>query len=237
MASWWDKLASYRSEISAWWLDLDGVVRGVTLSLLFTGAVLLEIGFFADLNGVWQSYPFVVNIVSGVATACFGIPLSLAVLRHLLSQQEDRSIALRRRRTAAATAKQLSDLVDLYWINRQDLELAEKHLETVERVLAASLSLKGVSYTDGSTISDLPNAYSETLQKLLPHLRQVDRAYSNGVLPSEQLKLIEAEIVASWRYLDDHVRPQLMESGLPWIPAQLLVYSRTDPWHLSATSP
>jgi hypothetical protein len=231
MAPWREKIAGYRSELSTWWGDLDPTIRVVTSCLLATGAALIVIGFYADLFGVWQSYPFAVNIVSGVASACFGIPLALAVLRHLVNQQEDRSTALKRRRTAAAAAKQLSGLVSLYWTHQQHLEDAEAQLNRAVTVLSSRVLLGGLQFNDGSTVADLPEEeYGATLFDLLPTLRAADWAYSRGVLPSNKLISIEAEIHSTWRYLDDHIRPQLIESGVPWIPADLLLYSRKNPW-------
>lgn len=233
MAKWRDSLRGHRSSLSIWWADLDIMVRRVTLGLLFTGALLVEIGFFVDLAGAWQRYPFLVNIVSGMASACFGIPLALAVLSHLLRRQEDYSATLKRRRSAAAAAKQLSGAVALYWAEQHALKKAEERLLEASACLMGNRNLGSVRFADGSTIADLAEAdvsraRGKMLYQLLPMLREAHYFYLAGV-PSAWTD-IEAEIHSTWRYLNDHIRPQLIEAGLPWIPANWLIYTKSEPW-------
>jgi ABC-type xylose transport system permease subunit len=52
-------------------------VKRASLGLVAAGVALLVVGILGDSQGWWQSRPFLTNIVSTLAGACFGLPVLL----------------------------------------------------------------------------------------------------------------------------------------------------------------
>jgi hypothetical protein len=62
-------------------------VLATTVALWALGACLAILGVFGDARGWWTPRPFLTNVVSGLTTASFGIPVALLVLGELATRQ------------------------------------------------------------------------------------------------------------------------------------------------------
>ncbi|RZT84603.1 hypothetical protein EV383_1450 [Pseudonocardia sediminis] len=65
----------------------DPVNVVLCLALLMLGASILSVGVLLESTDFWIRHPFLTNVASGVATACFGIPFAIVVLSRIYRRQ------------------------------------------------------------------------------------------------------------------------------------------------------
>jgi hypothetical protein len=69
------------------WRTVDGGIRKTTVLLWLLGSAMVILGVQGDERSWWSERPFLTNLVSSIAGACFGIPIALLVLQNLSSRQ------------------------------------------------------------------------------------------------------------------------------------------------------
>jgi len=159
------------------------------------GGCLLALGLAADRFGWWTTRPFLTNLVSGVTSACFGVPFALLILASLTAHQAEQ--------LQQANAKSLFDgaLDSLAgWVRRVTASESYDRLD-VELDLLTSRVLDA----SGPELAESVSA----LQKFLKD------NFSFDVDMAEHW----ASTCAQWRFLDDYVKPRVYEQGLEWIRA------------------
>ncbi len=70
-----------------WRVERNGLTV-LLVSLVAIGVVMTIAGTVGDLRGWWSEKPFLTNLASGIASAGFGIPFAVVILRKLLMRQQ-----------------------------------------------------------------------------------------------------------------------------------------------------
>jgi hypothetical protein len=73
---------------------MPSVVRIGSAVLVLLGLALVSGGVYGDANGWWDGRPFLLNLYSGITSACFGIPVALVILRIVTEHQAQHSLEL-----------------------------------------------------------------------------------------------------------------------------------------------
>lgn len=74
-----------RSILRIWRAGHPRLVRAATwLALL--GVLLLGLGIWIDLRGLWVEYPFTTNVLSTAGTSMTGVPIAIIVLSELTAR-------------------------------------------------------------------------------------------------------------------------------------------------------
>jgi hypothetical protein len=58
-------------------------IAAICVTLLVAGVGFVILGLLGDERGWWSDRPFLTNLLTAIAGACFGIPLAIAVLQSL----------------------------------------------------------------------------------------------------------------------------------------------------------
>jgi hypothetical protein len=65
------------------WDETSSALRRVCITLLSIGLIVVLLGWWADISGLWNDKPFLTNLASALTGAFFAIPFALIVLQHL----------------------------------------------------------------------------------------------------------------------------------------------------------
>ncbi|WP_159619439.1 hypothetical protein [Arthrobacter zhaoguopingii] len=200
------------------WNELSPVAQDFTFALMGIGSVCIWVGWRADRTGAWKDYPFTVNVISAIATACFGIPVALLILRYLLTVQEERSARLRAIREAQESSERLANFAS-YLIGNldyfdEDVSFLEDERDRIRRLLK-------YFPTELQDWSHLPVARMTYQRELAAALNSGEV----GHLEDRRRELVQyaADAVEDeWRYFQRHVQPLLQASSLPRLPVHLV---------------
>lgn len=182
------------------------------------GAVLFVVGVWGGLpealQGWWDSTGFVVNLVSGLTTACFGIPTAFFVLQKLL---DDRSKRLAREEAILLSLRNLlaieADFLSIWGIGRgeaQDKCISMQLIADLQKARSVASQTAGrhsrsargkgrkrpavfrpdevlLPYEDPQP----PQVARDDAFQRLDHQRRViaDRSISNGIAPTPNASL------------------------------------------------
>ncbi|MEV0902723.1 hypothetical protein [Actinoplanes sp. NPDC049802] len=72
------------------WREASPAIRRSSRILIMVGVTISAGGIAGDFYGYWSDKPFLTNLVSGTAGACFGISIALIVVRFLQDEQAKR---------------------------------------------------------------------------------------------------------------------------------------------------
>jgi len=194
-------IAKFRHFVSALRLhlkSLDPPVRTTCITLWLLCVALLVLGVLGDLVTVdnqgtvfWDGKSFLTNVVSSLATACFGIPLALI----FLSELSDRSALGAARRDAMKSAHQVASRLrsltrDLGFPGGSERDLFDDVLSRIDRNTPADSP-------DVTTFLGLARTWTQGLDA---------EKFVNTTVPLKQLL----------KYVDERIRPQFIELGLNW---------------------
>ncbi|MGV9364252.1 hypothetical protein [Amycolatopsis sp. NPDC003731] len=212
------------------WNSTTRPLRLVASSIAGFGLILLAIGIAGDANDWFSSLPFLTNILSGITSACFGIPLALVFLQWLTSLQSEelrkRSIMRLRIKLskefhtsicAPARSGRFSDLEKLYDEYTKMSQPWQELVETLDDLARSS----GHEYYSTEHIDEDARAkkarvlLSEYLDKL-----QAASELTREVLAPEP-KNWQTRVRTQWETLESSLRNESLQAGLNWIPAEL----------------
>jgi hypothetical protein len=190
----------------------------VTLPLV--GGCLLALGLAADQFGWWTTRPFLTNLVSGVTSACFGVPFALLILASFTAHQAEQ---IQRTNAENLFDGALDTLAN--WARRVTSSQSHDRLD----VALDSLTSRVLDHIEPVTdpregVPGLADAVSD-LQKFLT------TNFSFVVDMTEHW----ASTCAQWRFMDDYVKPRMVEQRLDWIRADAA--ARLDTILRSETNP
>ncbi|MET8902780.1 hypothetical protein [Streptomyces sp. NPDC004538] len=81
MASWFQNA----------WRGASPETKKISLILPAAGTILVSAGALLDIRNFWQNMPFLVNITSSIAAACFGVPFVLLFIGWISKRENDSS--------------------------------------------------------------------------------------------------------------------------------------------------
>ena len=183
------------------------LLKGTIFSFI-VGFVLLVLGIRGDSNGWWNDRPFLVNVISGLTGACFGIPLVLVVLNRIsetVSMQAERQSVLR---LAATSCSDLSQAISngygdmLTWVT------------TVNQLQEAARSI----YNQAQSASELQYGSEEYQERVYDWHFIMSRTYNNYFGKIRTFFEVKnwGTIAAEWQAVKI-LSPRLRELGCSWI--------------------
>jgi hypothetical protein len=212
------------------WSTTTRPLRMVALSIASIGIILLTIGIMGDINDWFSSLPFLTNIISGITSACFGIPLALVFLQWLTSLQgeELRKRSIMRLRVKLSREFQASISAPVRSGDPDDLEaLFLKYANTSQpwRTLDESLN-ELIRTAPGEYSSAIPceeNSSTRRARTLLEsYLEELSAASTlTRQLLEPEPKNWQTRVKTQWETLESSLRNESLQAGLNWIPAEL----------------
>jgi hypothetical protein len=166
------------------------------LNLLLLGTSFWTIGWTGDERGWWVNRPFLTNVVSSMATACFGIPFAVFVLQRLSSMQSVRATVLRSISRTLRSADRL--------LNGTTVDQFDNHLFGRLKLIETRIEvIKDPAY------QGLPKARSmlDEMHEAILELGEIWR-------PSPEFGRHLTELRDDWRYVRENVPAKLLEAGL-----------------------
>lgn len=194
--------------VSDSWKRASRPLKVLVVTLPLVGVFLLTLGLAADQFGWWTTRPFLTNLVSGMTSACFGIPFALLFLASFTAHQAEQ---LERSNTQSLFDGALDTFAG--WARRVTSSRSHDRLDIALDSLTAQVldHLEQVSEAQEGASSDIP-AFADALSTLHEFLTH---NFSFLVDMEEHW----ASTCAQWRFLDDYVKPRMYEQRLSWIRA------------------
>jgi hypothetical protein len=223
--------------------------RGVIIFSGFSvtlGLILLALGLLFEPEPWVQSRPFLVNLVSGLTGALFGIPFALLVIQRISFAQAQAAQEASARRIAKSGAEQLvrttrrlaafTDNPDLASAVSEFGDLASRIADYATRTRArfdSAINAAARAYGGGipPDLDLIRPELTETAAEAGRLLSEIDRFTTRltSLIGSDvERNHLAAEASASWRFIDDHVKPRLIEVGADWIDRDLFAFLRTN---------
>jgi len=185
------------------WSQTSRRLRVSSIVLLVAALAGTAAGVVGDQRGWWADHDFLVNLVSSLVSALFGLPVALIVIRHFTATEGRRLERAEAVRLGHSSARRLADVVTSLCPDRV---LAADNTATLRR-LSRDLLPAVPSHRYGPALADVLTQYVG----LVDGLDQVVRTGSPARDP-----LREAD--AAWRYLRSDIAPRLQSYGISWIP-------------------
>ncbi|MCV7205156.1 hypothetical protein H7J71_24415 [Mycolicibacterium peregrinum] len=191
----------------------------IWFSLLF-GVALFVVCLVADLAGAeWmKTYAYIPNILAGLTGFLIGVPFALVVLATLASQRDDKAAADRIEAVSQIAWNQFRDAITV--------------LCSAERIEALRLGAGRVQRVHDETWHgfnvDIARQSAEEFQQTVAFAQQQSSDWSEafqsvmtdvGTISDLTLEWLAA--VRDWNTLDQYVRLQRLERGLPWFHREL----------------
>jgi hypothetical protein len=200
----------------AFWARISRTTRILLLALLVLGLGLLAAGLTADHYGWWATRPFLTNVISGLTSACFGVPFALLVLSSLTSMEDSQ----RQRQRAEALRDEAFSALEAS-IRRVGSSRADPRIDlsldslTVP-ALAAADQLRGnlpLRQRDVDNPAALARpALVGCLRSLIELQAYLGENFSWRVDMEEHWESARED----WRFLNNQVKPRLYEVRLGW---------------------
>jgi hypothetical protein len=211
------------TRLRRFWHSFSWPLRQAALLLWTLGCSLLMLGWQGDRAGWWATRPFATNLVSSLASACFGIPVALLVLQRLSATQADVIERHAAGRLAVRAAVELSQAArDLFpYVTQMDDELQTQSRlgQAFTGLQAVSANLGRLAAPDKYVLSRL--ALTEELHVFVVKAQETSSLCKEDLRRKTELTAATYTFCAQWSFLKSHVRSRLAEVDIPWLPAAL----------------
>jgi len=188
--------------------------------MLGMGVVLFIVCLVADLTGAdWmETYAYIPNILAGLTGFLVGVPFALVVLATLASQRDEKSAADRVNAVSQIAWDQFRDAITTLCSPQriEALELGAGRVQTIH------------DETWHGFNTDIENQSAEEFQRTVAFAQQQSDAWGGAVQSLmvdvgavSDLTLQWFAAVRDWNTLDQYVRLQRLERGLPWFHREL----------------
>jgi hypothetical protein len=188
--------------------------------MLALGVVLFAVCLTADLMGAhWmETYAYIPNILAGLTGFLIGVPFALVVFATFASQRD-----------AKAAADRVNAVSQIAWDQYRD---AITTLCSRERMHALEPCAKRIQDIHDQTWhgfnTDIGNQSPEEFQQLVVFAQNQSQMWAEAVRDTMEqvgetsdLRLRWFAAVRDWNTLDQYVRLQRLERGLPWFHREL----------------
>ncbi|WP_146228473.1 hypothetical protein [Streptomyces sp. CG 926] len=200
-----------------WWTDTPRTIRFVAYICVPMGVCGTVLGVYGDAHGWWEDRGFLTNLTSSLASAMFGIPTALLVLSHLGNAQAE---ALQRRQVRRRAQREVEAFrgVLLRVFSAEDVTTLRAHKAGADRAIQEMAEAPLRQPSAGT--ADAP---ALTLLEWLDQLRDPADAYNQAL--AEMMATIGGrhwgvwldEIQDHWEAIDQDLRPQVADTGQPWL--------------------
>jgi hypothetical protein len=212
------------------WSTTTRPLRLVALSIAGFGSALLAIGIIGDANDWFSSLPFLTNILSGVTSACFGIPLALVFLQWLTSLQSEelRKRSIMRLRVKLSAEFQESIFAPIKSGNSRDAEklyleytkaqqpwrMLNEHLDQLAHSSPEPYH-SNAPYKEGRDTQEAKALLASYLDEMQ------DASALTQALLSPEPQNWQTRVKTQWETLESSLRNESLQAGLNWIPAEI----------------
>jgi hypothetical protein len=189
------------------WKSVAPILRTTAYVSWSLGIVALVLGWWGDLQGLWDDKPFATNVVSSVTTALFGIPIALIFLQYLAAHQA----RLATERTVIELANGIiDDLVEgsanLWPGDESSLQLISSHVDTYLREQDTRMRI--------SNLDPSQPAYSETMYE---SLRSTIQLWNQHTVDGPSIEEARDGLADLNAFINTNLREDFAESNFRWI--------------------
>lgn len=207
------------------WRDFGRGVKALFISMMVLGATVFFFGMYADLRHTdWlRSYSYLPNILAGFTGFLVGVPVALVGLSTITGQREEKAASNRvhdlTRLAWSAFRTAVVDLCSEEKINA--LESGGGRIQQLYDRIFATFRDHMDPYTEPSLSTNhlLSLAMSE-IPKWEKEFEDMEKEFGTNY----DLRLRWFAILRDWNTLDQYVRLQRVERGLPWFERELDSY-------------
>jgi hypothetical protein len=198
--------AHFRAAARAIWIETGSTLKLAWVALWACGATLMAFGIWGDQSGFWNDRPYLSNTLSEVTSAAFGVPVALALLQRLASQESEAADSRSARRMARRVSADLESAV---------MALTAGGVPGTQEVL---------QLLRGQRESLLPNGdywRSATAPRLhyQPYIDAIEHSMEKvGELFSLEVEQRLAEVSSQWSILATESRFRLLATDNDWLP-------------------
>ncbi|WP_134084644.1 hypothetical protein [Mycobacteroides salmoniphilum] len=200
--------------------DFRRSTKLLILVMLVFGLALFAICLVADLTGAeWmETYAYIPNILAGLTGFLIGVPFALVVFATLASQRNDK-----------AAADRVNAVSQIAWNQFRE---AITTLCSPERTEALRVGAERVQSVHDETWHgfnvDIAKQSAEEFQQMVAFAKRQSEVWGGAIQSvmadigaQSDLTLQWLAAVRDWNTLDQYVRLQRLERGLPWFHREL----------------
>jgi hypothetical protein len=188
--------------------------------MLALGAILFAVCLVADLTGaVWmKSHAYIPNILAGLTGFLMGVPFALVVLATLASQRDEH-----------AAADRVNAVSQIAWNQFRDAVATLCSPQRIDALKASAARIQRIhdETWHGFNI-DIVSQSAEEFQQTVAFAQQqasvwgeAYQSFTRDVGTISDLTLEWLAAIRDWNTLDQYVRLQRLERGLPWFHREL----------------
>jgi hypothetical protein len=214
---------------SSWGMTktFQGFKRSTQRVILMSLALGLFLGIIftvSDLNHPWwENKSYIPNILAAITGFLVGAPVALVILATFTSEREEKATLDRVNRLSLVAWWAFRDLVNEFCsqeryevISKQGRDIKTCYDET-SAAIGQIIAYATAAIEHGADIgNDLTNKIAD-LRQIEPKFRMAVNAFTRTF--NFQTRDEWAQLVGSWRVLDQYVRLQRLEQGLEWFDA------------------
>ncbi|MUL85218.1 MULTISPECIES: hypothetical protein [unclassified Mycolicibacterium] len=189
-------------------------------AMLVLGGALFVVCLVADLTRAeWiKSYSYIPNVLAGLTGFLIGVPFALVVLATLASQRDQKA--------AVDSVKAISQIA---WNQYRDAVVTLCSSERIEALNACAQRIQEIHDETWQGINRYGSELTpEEFEQLITFVQNQSRIWGEALQSLMQqigetsdLRLQWFAAVRDWNTLDQYVRLQRLESGLPWFHREL----------------
>lgn len=189
--------------------------------MLFSAMILLGVavfcfGTYADFCTEWlRSYSYLPNILAGFTGFLIGVPVALVGLSTITGQREEK-----------AATDRVQDLTWLAWTQFRDALsdfCSEKRIEAMQSIARNVQKYHDQTFKRFEEYRALPVKSIHDYQSLQTFVKHQIKPWQEpfaqmmrAVGTSQDLSMSWYAVIRDWNTLDQYVRLQRLERGLPW---------------------
>lgn len=211
------------------------LILGIVLALV--GLALSILGLKADSGHWWADEPFLTNMVSGVASACFGIPFALVVLARLnvrqlrqVRDQEARSLRSHSFHDLKSRIQNVQFDRDYSEATLLDLQILINECNISARRTLRAAEKARLTKASAAVYVDLPIHGSEDDRRaayrnfcnFMNASDEVGEYISGSAYSPYEGQQDWVTFCTDWRFIEGYVKNKVIEAGQVWLPRDLV---------------
>lgn len=194
--------------------DLRRPTRVLIGAMLVLGVALFVVCLVADLQGaVWiKTHAYIPNILAGLTGFLIGVPFALVVLATLASQRDDKNAVDRVNAVTQIAWNQFRDALS---------DLCDR--QRIEAMQSGALRIQEIHNQAWHSLNHGGTRSNHVFQREVELLKLKADAWGYAITSTldavgnaTDLRLRWLAILRDWNTLDQYVRLQRLERGLPW---------------------
>jgi hypothetical protein len=187
------------------------LILGISLSGIFITTDLTS-------HPWWENKSYIPNVLAAITGFLIGAPLALVILATFTNEREEKAVLDRVNGLSLTAWNAFRDLIDDFCSNER-YEVISEHARDVHKYFDQAINAMDQYIELANQV--LGTTSENDLSQSLESLREIEqkfRASINVVTRTFNFQTNDewAQIIGSWRVLDQYVRLQRLEQGLEW---------------------